>query len=179
MGEAKRKIAFHEAGHAVIARLHGVDIKEISMVPCVSLLGDDLLANVQCRSMGWKARESGAGREAIIHGLEIDAKVAMAGEIVDQIRGGADFDEGQYNTDDQNILSAASRIVLFDRDDLPNGPYTPTEEEKEAAVALTLRLWEETVTELRKNWAAVERVALLVMSGASAGEAQVDAAFEK
>jgi membrane-associated protease RseP (regulator of RpoE activity) len=126
MGEAKLKktlIAFHEAGHAVIARLHGVDIASISMAP-----------------------------------------------------GGASLpDEGQYAADAKNISNSLVKIVTFGRD-LPDGPYTPTEEERAAMRGLSTRLWDETVAEVQDHWSAIERVAKMLLVGA-ATEAQIDHAI--
>jgi len=74
----KRLLAYHEAGHAVVARLLGVGVAVVIMFPTA-----DQKAGVKTKSAEW---EAGDDPEAVAHACELDAKVVMAGSIAEQIR---------------------------------------------------------------------------------------------
>jgi hypothetical protein len=69
--EIQRVIAYHEAGHAVVARTLGVQINDIRLASRDN--------HVQTYSAGWAAKDDTV--EDRIAGYEKDAKVAMAGMI--------------------------------------------------------------------------------------------------
>ena len=66
-------IAIHEAGHAVIARVLGIAVTQVSMLP----IGKNNAAGAQALSASWLANE--ADRSAQIRAAENDAKVCLAG----------------------------------------------------------------------------------------------------
>ena len=68
----RKKLAYHEAGHAVIARLLGVEVTGVTMFRT-----DGVAAAVHTAS----AAMQGKGLEDFIAALIIDAKVALAGGI--------------------------------------------------------------------------------------------------
>jgi hypothetical protein len=67
---ARRVVAYLEAGHAVVARLLGVDIVSVTMAEEAGVLRP---------SAAYAARESGTAAQVV--GYEIDGKIALAGPI--------------------------------------------------------------------------------------------------
>jgi hypothetical protein len=63
-GDLCRWIAYHEAGHAAVARKLGVWIADIEMTP-----SHDRTASVQTRSALWVAKQAGGDQAALARGL--------------------------------------------------------------------------------------------------------------
>src|SRR5271166_5046072 len=113
----KKHTALHEAGHAVIARLHGAKIEEVDMEG-----NEELFAFVKRESLSMKALKefnpeshvagekmelpSGEGREEVARGAEVDAIIALAGPAVDLL--------GKWEIDQWDVQQAASFVSLTD-----------------------------------------------------------------
>ena len=69
----ERIIAYHEAGHAVVARVLGLGVVHVAMFPT----DGDGLAGAQTWSAAWLARD--ADHSTKLRALENDAKVNLAG----------------------------------------------------------------------------------------------------
>jgi hypothetical protein len=72
--KVRSAIAYHEAGHAVIARIQGVEIATIDMTR-----HDGRKAAVATPTAAWIARE--AGEAAMLEAAKKDARVCLAGSI--------------------------------------------------------------------------------------------------
>jgi hypothetical protein len=70
----EKMIAYHEAGHAVIARVFGLDVRHVMLFPTTPL--------VHRQNAAWLARD--ADTATMLVALERDAKVTLAGPIAQQ-----------------------------------------------------------------------------------------------
>jgi hypothetical protein len=183
MGEAKRKrdalqivIAYHEAGHAVVARTLGLRINDIRLASRDNY--------VQTHSEGWVTKD-GTAEERIV-AYEKDAKTAMAGMIaqhqVRQLR----QDDVRHQTDDIAIIwsQVASIALLRSGEPLPDlapgekGKVALTDETAQAAMLVASRLWAETQSMVKASWGAIERVAALMLHQDRTTQADVDCAMQ-
>jgi hypothetical protein len=162
----KKAKAHHEAGHAVIARVLGVEVTYAAMLD----------ANVQTTGALYAARNGEPA--ALIAGAEKDAKVALAGAIAQQhyrpVTKGQMLKaarEGGWTDDMATAKSLTAHILYFQNgrsaSDLhnepdPQGALKPLTETSEAS-ALFNRLWNETQILVECHWQAVERVAAAML----------------
>jgi hypothetical protein len=175
----RRKIAYHEAGHAVAARILGIGVPYVAMIS----IDDDTPASAMTESASWAARNAPSADQQ--KACELDIKIAMAGPCAQQRY------EGRYHRrpldfsalkghDDFNILNMAVHHIYH-----ATGREIPAEGE-DAQIqlsdddqvylrALTARLWEETETLVSGNWAAIERVAKTLMIRDLIDQAELDA----
>ena len=79
----REKLAFHEAGHAVVAHVLGVEVTSVIMLPSAS--GPAAKAGVLTRS-AWRLVRNSGDRQAIIAAAEKDIKVSLAGMAADSVR---------------------------------------------------------------------------------------------
>jgi hypothetical protein len=176
MGEAKRKrahaihraIAYHEAGHAVVARTLGLQINDIR---------DNC---VQTYSEGLAAKDGTT--EDRIAGYEKDAKTAMAGMIAQHQVWPLHRDQVRHQTDDMKIIwSRLGRITLLRsgvaEPDLSSGD-TLTDETADAAISIASQLWAETQSMVKASWPAIEQVAGLMLRQDRTTQADVDRAMQ-
>ncbi len=96
----RRTRAFHEAGHAVAARLLGVGIEQIKFE-----LGDILVCT---RSAGHVAR----GTPDFRNGLEADIQVVLAGLLAQRIYRPQSYRKGSAAVDLQNAVNLAALHCL-------------------------------------------------------------------
>ena len=175
----RRKIAYHEAGHAVAARILGVRVPYIAMIP----IDDGSPAMAMAEAASWAARNASPADQQ--RACEIDIKIAMAGPYAQQRYEGRhqrydpDFSAPKGH-DDFNIMSMAIHHLLR-----ATGKETPADGEQVQIElsdddqvylrALLARLWEETETLVSGNRAAIERVAETLMVRDLIDEAELDA----
>jgi hypothetical protein len=148
----EKVIAYHEAGHATIARLHGVDITRIALKKGKGLLGQELNGNIQTRQAHWKVIQKTEDLEAVLAAIKIDAKVVLAGVAVDAKRLGVD-------------LKAGVRIKMPGiADDVHRAKYLCdriVENIGGDADELMAELMFETIDEVNAHWGEVEKVAAM------------------
>jgi hypothetical protein len=141
-----KQIAWHEAGHAVIARRHRVDITNIDL-NC----SEKYIANIQTRSASWKILQTTEDAEMVIPEVRIDVKIALAGIAVDAKRAGISLERGErMKTPCLNDLTHAELLCSHIEE---NGGGKADE--------LMAVLLFETVAEVEQSWAAIESVASL------------------
>jgi len=165
--EAKKVVAYHEAGHAVAARLLGVTITETK----VRLKRDEPSIHVQTRSAGDAAR----GTPAFRKGLEADIQVALAGGIAQQCYSPQSYHEDQMEDDGQNAAAAATRHCLESGNGELGTVFRFEGKIPPEAADLVHRLHEPTVSLIRENWDKVERVATAFLKRGELTQAEIDA----
>ncbi|MDQ6869614.1 MAG: hypothetical protein M3178_15030 [Pseudomonadota bacterium] len=171
MGQAKfkRRVAYHEAGHAVIARVHDLDIVDIDL--------EAYRPEVKTSSATWTALTADSDREGLLEALAVDVKISLAGCAVDEIRKAPEIDAQQEDL--HRALDGICSMVAPDR--LIAAPqsvgqsFTPTVAEQAEIEIIRERLWQETVAEVRQHWDWIDRVAVLFISRTRATQADVDA----
>lgn len=160
-------IAYHEAGHAVVARKLGLEVDWVDVAAAATLVdfADDLAAEQAAtypvRGVIYRAR-----RDTLAHAYHTDLVVFLAGMAAEKIAGYSvdannEVDEGKGDRD--YALSYASRLARIEAGLPPLPDYKarvldfgdPLYERRR----IYQRGWEETVALLRDNWQAVERVA--------------------
>jgi hypothetical protein len=156
---ARRLIAYHEAGHAVIARKLGVEITSINMVA-----SGNYQANVRLRNAAWVAQQAGGDPAALTRGLYADLMVALAGPAAQKLAGYPDSIRDEHDADSINVIGCAVRLARIeaglplqagpDESELNDGAPLHA-----AGCAIVDRAWPETVALLQDNWSAVARVA--------------------
>jgi hypothetical protein len=71
----RKALAYHEAGHAVIGYVLGLEIEQITIIPNETSLG-------QCRYRGWETSEAGGD-------LDSHLRLLLAGGVAEEIATGA------------------------------------------------------------------------------------------
>jgi hypothetical protein len=158
-------MAYHEAGHAVVARLLSIEVPYIAMFPTDA----DSAASAPTVPAAYLARYADA--RAVIAACEKGAKVALAG-LTAQARvhprsariGGED----PTDPDIRNAMSAACQIALLQAGQLvpnlaPDEALELPEAYREAAFGTFERLMTETAAFVEENWSAIERVATVLL----------------
>jgi len=197
MAKADRKltrlerIAHHEAGHAVVARLLGVPLAHVALFPTDH--SDDPTATAA--SASYLARN--AAPPVQLAAIETDIKVSLAGPCADRQRDPSiariRFSNGLipdratrkhkgWATDLFNTVNHAVHAVLLkagkDTSDLPAGEGKEvslrTAEVREI-IQMIDRLQGETQTLVNKNWPAIVRVANALLQHRILTENDVDA----
>jgi hypothetical protein len=192
--QAKREaLVYHEAGHAVVARLLGVNIAYATM-----LADTHQAAGVQTRSAAWRAVNAGSDSEAHALGCETDAKVSYAGIVAEQIHKPMSklkirrrMDAG-WSNDLRAVESILAKAVMV-RSGIPipmeppgtvkswqaepevRATFTPTPEQRAALEAMNVRVQHEVRQLLQDNWSAVERVAAAFLKQPLFSEEEIDA----
>jgi hypothetical protein len=165
--ELRRAVAYHEAGHAVAARLLDVTITETKF----SLERDEPSIHVQTRSAGDAAR----GTPGFRKGLEADIQVALAGGIAQQLYSPQSYHESQVEDDNQAAASAAIRHCLEPSNGEMGSAFHFEGKVPAEAADLLNRLHEATVNLIRENWHKVERVAAAFLKHSELTQADIDA----
>src|SRR5262245_8600630 len=108
----REDIAYHEAGHAVIARKLGIEVTHAALFAT----GDDELAGTRTRSAEYLAlsayRDGKADMPAVVTALEGDVKVSLAGPTA-QRRHRPPKTEIGWDDDLERATSCAAKTVLL------------------------------------------------------------------
>jgi ATP-dependent Zn protease len=160
--------AFHEAGHAVAARLLGVEIAE-----AVVRFRPNPYFHVQTRSAGDRA----SGTPGFRKGLEADIQVALAGHIAQKIHRPQSYREYQAVDDMQNAGQAAIRHCLEPGNGEDGKSFRFEGELPPEAADLVSRLHKPTVKLITENWSKVERVAAALLAHGELTQAEIDTAM--
>jgi hypothetical protein len=167
----KKQIAHHEAGHAVAARLLGVEVAYVDFRGKASA--------VNAWSAAWAAGEADEAR-----GHEIDAVVSLAGPLAQMRYKGSmvlkskDWDEG----DRTNARGHTTNAVWLRRNPgkpLPATGHNLSAEESEEAGQLLAALSEEAATLIAANWPAVQAVAAAMLDRPFLSQSDLDALIAK
>jgi len=153
----RKALAFHEAGHAVVARLLSIQIIEATISPRPEVF----IGNVETQPAASWAR----GKEAICRALERDIQVSCAGEIAQKIYRPQSLRPHQARQDCENMFMAAATYSRLNR--FLTGSID----------ALVERLRKQTVRLVRENWPKVERVAAALLERGELTQAEIDAAM--
>jgi ATP-dependent Zn protease len=166
--------AYHEAGHAVVSRVLGIEVVTVVMFG----LDDISSAGVLNYSASCRA---GANTAERIVGLETDTRISLAGLIAGELYGKC---SRRRLRDDAagDIQISQSRAVeialLIAGKPLPQHHDNMTVELDRAAIdsanAIINRLRAETETLLKEHWPKVERVAQALMTCDMLDQARLD-----
>ena len=174
MTKRRDLVAYHEAGHAVAARVLGVEIVAATMFG----LEDTAAAGVLTYSACY---HGGADTAERIVGLETDIRILAAGPIASELYGKCSRRRlRDAATDD--IRKSQSMVVeialLIAGKSLPQHHDGMTVELDgtaiESANAIYARLWTETKASLIEHWPKVERVAQALMTSDMLDQTQLD-----
>jgi hypothetical protein len=150
--------AYHEAGHAVIGHVLGVEVSFVAAFPT----SDKSAAMVLNSSAAFRARNISEK----IEGFKVDCKVALAGPHAQLRYVGAQRarDRDYWRGDiEQARSSAAAAIYLREGGTIDTAKECQWIELNEAcgveAVRLFHQLWDETAVLVSNKWPAIERTA--------------------
>jgi ATP-dependent Zn protease len=171
--QAVRKVmAYHEAGHAVVARILGASVASVTITMVEELDSGALTQSAAHRADGVAAK---------IAGFETDAKVALAGPAA-QRRSRPTRDRAARQVDEDNesnAKNAAISIVWLQAGESLPGPGEEREIELSGAAlddvsSILKRLRQETDAMLAEHWPAVKRVAKALSERDHLDQAELD-----
>jgi hypothetical protein len=177
MNATEKRIAFHEASHAVVARLRGVEIVAFDL----HLAGRDSHGNVRTRTAAWVVERNGGDAAAMLAALETDVVVALAGMISEVVRRPEMKlrDGPERANDSANIRDRLRRCVHLRLDTSVDQPRAPTPEERAEFDRLYEQLWCETAELVQAHWPAIEHLAgVLLQRRRGLDQAEIDALLE-
>jgi hypothetical protein len=179
MNKARKIIAYHEAGHAVVARVLGIVVDHVT--------GFSTSPGALRHSAGWQARNADVSTQQV--GIEKDAKVALAGPHA-QLRHHpvrhpriTFVDEGRmpdgWQSDLASARNSACQIVLLKHGAISTALSSTTVTLNEPQVAelnrLLGQLWKETEALVSEYWPAIERTAEALLHGRILIQDEIDA----
>ena len=172
----KKQMAYHEAGHAVIARMLGVGVPQLTLV---SVDADNAAGAITASAAALADRND---LFAYVAGIEKDIKISIAGPQSQNIYRPSDTSENhdEWESDRQMQLSLALKIVLLKAGiDIPDAGLQASvnSDQLDEAKRLLARLAEETRALVIANWPAITRVAeaLLRLRRQTLDQAAIDA----
>jgi hypothetical protein len=167
----EKSIAFHEAGHAVVARALGIGLIRVTIFPTAP----NEVAGCETEPAELLAYD--ADMETMIAALENSAKVSMAGPLAQlkhQRRYRSDSLK-HWQTDIANALADVVQIAYLhagiDARSLIDVDYTPSKAVQEA---IWTHLNGETRTLVDANWIAIARVAAALIEHRALSQKDVD-----
>jgi ATP-dependent Zn protease len=169
--------AYHEAGHAVIARVLGVGVAYITLFPT----DETNRGGAQTRSAAWLARATGDAA-AFVRGVETDAKVALAGPHA-QLKHRPNTNKKRASRDEWDSdlklaeMSAVNLAWLQDHAAPPSGSdveISLNAEQKTEALRIFRRLQDEARALVEAHWPSVERVAKALLKYRALQGGEVD-----
>jgi hypothetical protein len=171
--------AYHEAGHAVAARLLGLDVDRIVMTR-----SGKTAAYVTGKSAVWKAKDEGP--EVRIAAIEAETKMLLAGTaaqtVAAQSRGLPNFGRAGGEDDAQKSQRNALAIALLRAGEtLPETDVglTPSDSIQKDSQAIHDQLVADTQKLIVDNWPAIKSVAGKLSPGTLMNRQQLDALIEK
>jgi len=170
----KKQMAYHEAGHAVIARMLGVGVPQLTLV---SVDADNAAGAITASAAALADRND---LFAYVAGIEKDIKISIAGPQSQNIYRPSDENHDEWESDRQTQLSLALKIVLLKAGiDIPDAGLQASvnSDQLDEAKRLLARLAEETRALVIANWPAITRVAeaLLRLRRQTLDQAAIDA----
>jgi hypothetical protein len=172
----RREIAsHHEAAHAVIARVQGVEVVGVLMFRT----DETTPSSVFSRSAAYHA---GADTAARIAGLEMEIRIALAGPIANALygkdRSSRKVKESEIDDRARSDSMAVEIALLMAGKPIPQHhdgiQLTVDRTIIESANVVITRLWEETKALLVEHWPAVQRVAEALMTCDLLDQAELD-----
>lgn len=159
VGKIRRIKAYHEAGHAVIARILGIEVSNITM----RSTGADNTAGVETASASWFARKLDTSGQVVA--CENDAIVALAG-MAAQARSHPDvlvtIDNPEFAADVQNARRMTANIILIiegkSAHEVERAAPLSGARLTKAKVKFD-QLLQKTQELVEEHWSAIERVA--------------------
>jgi ATP-dependent Zn protease len=166
---SRRTLAFHEAGHAVVARLLNAQVNFVAMFAA----DESSKSVVQTRSAAYYA--SADPKEQIV-GLEKDTKIKLAGSIAQQIARRGKTGHGDDLSHAKNFALLIALLKAGKELPPPSAKVTLTIDNSilDRAEAILKALHEETYALLAEKWSAVERVAQKLMIRNLLGQDELD-----
>jgi hypothetical protein len=173
----KRRVAYHEAGHAVIARVLGVSVHHVSRFATEG--------GGTPRALTYSAAWNAGSDSAYLIGLEADAKISLAGPHAEKkYRPDTNINLAQQNQwldDMANAMSAVVKILLFKAN--PNDrvyfegarEIELTSDQSAEATQLFNRISGETQALVEQHWSAIERTAAALLDRSVLNEHDIDA----
>jgi ATP-dependent Zn protease len=147
----RTKLAYHEAGHAVIARVLGVEVTGVTMLPT-----DGTAARVITTSVAMQHR----GLDDFVAGMVIDSKIALARPIT-QWQYKRTEDVRGWDDDIERASNYIAAAVLAEREGkIPQlGAFELDTIERARAEEMFNKARTETEALVQASWQAIERVA--------------------
>jgi ATP-dependent Zn protease len=168
MPKKDRSRAYHEAGHAVVARALGIAVTYVTIFST----GPGNEGDTQTRSSSWCAPDD--DRPAKLVAIGKDLAVVLAGPLAEHRyrpvkRINWNTREPYWWTDDmENAINFAIKSVLL-KDGTISTTYTGQVDMNEAQRSEVTRLlgqsWQETKALVEQQWPAIERTANALLSG--------------
>jgi hypothetical protein len=179
VGKIRRVKSFHEAGHAVIARVLEIQVSGVAMRPA----GLDNTAGVETVPASWLARNSGTAEQ--VFACENDAIVAFAG-MAAQARSHPDLsvkiDNPEFQGDIENARRFVANIVraLSGERVLENerSPPLSGEDLRRAKVKFD-ELLQRTYALVDEHWQAIQRVARALETHDRIDQAELDELIDR
>jgi hypothetical protein len=174
----KKAKAHHEAGHAVIARVLGVEVSYAAM----------LNTNVETHSALYLTKNSSAAAQIV--GAEKDIKILLAGALAQchyrpMTRGRMQkaANSGGWEDDISTASRLVAQILYFQTgrtlSELMSDPNPEAAlkalGQSDAAETLWERLWQETKALVNEHWPAIERVAAAMLERRALNQSDIDA----
>lgn len=165
-----RELAYHEAGHAVIARRHGLGVPYVVLLPT-----DDAVAHAPSESAVHLARN--ADRPTQMAAIEKEFTVCMAGPLAQRRYRPSNKSERGWYDDRKNAESLVVRAAMLEAGTpVPEGgaEVTLKPEESERAIQVFNQLVGKTGALVGHNWPAITRVAEALVVHRGLTPAQLD-----
>jgi len=179
VGKIRRIKSFHEAGHAVVARILGVEVSSVTMRPT----GSDNSAGVETVSASWLARNAKTSEQIL--GCENDALVALAG-MAAQARSHPDLlvttDNPEFQADIGNAQRMVANIVLLlGGTAVIEGERSPplSGDDLRMAKGKFDQLIQKTYALVDEHWPAIARVAKALESRNRVNQEELDQLIER
>jgi hypothetical protein len=174
----KKSLAYHEAGHAVIARVLGTEVHLATIRP------DKFSAGHIMHGASWPDREDANGTVAAedreeewyrrMEMAEDRAKLALAGPIAEMKY--RPTLNGEYFADYEDLLNVATYLKIasgFTFEVLV--PGKPLQQDNRLAAALWERLQADTADLVELHWPSIERVAEALLIHEELGQEEIEA----